>query len=682
MLDIKRILADDDLYKIEIDNIEAGKDISIELKQYISQNTDYINLIDQIDIISKKLEKSDKVDEKYILGVDLQALREKEKTFKIQLLKYFKHVHSPSNDNSSKIVELRNPDLMMDLEKSGEILNSIQLQNDCDILTSHIELNNDLEVVYEKLTINSQEFLVKALLTVINFNLTDRFEQTKLYYNKCLISAERALTKLDNFVNCLFSYGHFLQSHNEFNSAELQYSRAIALATESLVNDEQTKLTIAGLLNNSANILMKKQDYESAIKKSKESLSIYESLFSLHNTGHLRASVGTLTLNIGIAEMHLLHYKESEEYLLKGFSIVTEFLSNESIISDAYHNLGELYLAKKEFGKAINYYTEALKLKDTIVERDIKFKSQLALTLNSLGIAHTNQNDLNAAKYFYEQALQLRRELAEKNPHSYLPDLARTLFNITKIFLLLNDQKFLKTGEEALEIYRGLAIVNPEAYMQDVAVCLSNNTKIYLNIDDLVNAEKCISESVNIRRFYVEKYGAAHLPYLAYSLINASHISFDLKKFEDAEKQTLEAIKIIQDLSIVNPTVFKPKLAHYVDLLATIYHEKKDFKKAIELWLYAYKINSELASLDPKAYKPQLAITCNNLANGYISLNDRSEAYIFLIKSIFPELHEPQHNDILKAIEKNANSLGYKFDSNGALQPVPVNFVYNYIKRN
>ena len=76
---------------------------------------------------------------------------------------------------------------------------------------------------------------------------------------------------------------------------------------------------------------------------------------------------------------------------------------------------------------------------------------------------------MEEARNEYAEALQIRRELAEKNPKTYRPDVAATLNNLG---VLDSHQGRLEEARqeyvEALQIYEALSKQNPERFSHDV----------------------------------------------------------------------------------------------------------------------------------------------------------------------------------------------------------------------
>ena len=75
------------------------------------------------------------------------------------------------------------------------------------------------------------------------------------------------------------------------------------------------------------------------------------------------------------------------------------------------------------------------------------------MTLNNLANLHCEKNEFPEAEAAYEEALQIRRDLANVNPQTYLPHVAMTTVNLS-IFYLQNtpdQEKSLALAKEALQ---------------------------------------------------------------------------------------------------------------------------------------------------------------------------------------------------------------------------------------
>jgi len=122
------------------------------------------------------------------------------------------------------------------------------------------------------------------------------------------------------------------------------------------------------------------------------------------------------------------------------------------------------------YDKAISAYRQCLEL-----ARRNKDNGAIASTLNNLALLDGKQNRPEAARKEYEDSLKICRELAQKNPDTYLPDVAMTLNNLGVLDETQNrPEAARKEHEEALKIYRELAQKNPETYLPGTAMTLDN----------------------------------------------------------------------------------------------------------------------------------------------------------------------------------------------------------------
>jgi len=117
-----------------------------------------------------------------------------------------------------------------------------------------------------------------------------------------------------------------------------------------------------------------------------------------------------------------------------------------------------------------------------------------------------DNNEMIGAKKACEEALQIRRKLADKNPDVYLSDVAETLNNLVNLLKVNNEMIGAKKAcKEALQIYRKLADKNPDVYRPDVASTLNNLGLLLKDNNEMSGAKKAYEEALQIRRKLAEK---------------------------------------------------------------------------------------------------------------------------------------------------------------------------------
>ena len=84
--------------------------------------------------------------------------------------------------------------------------------------------------------------------------------------------------------------------------------------------------------------------------------------------------------------------------------------------------------------------------------------AELALTPTNLGVSTSDQSRAEETRKEHEEALKTYRELAEKEPDTYLPEVAQTLNDLGIVDSAQNRaEEARKAFAEALKIYRELA---------------------------------------------------------------------------------------------------------------------------------------------------------------------------------------------------------------------------------
>jgi tetratricopeptide (TPR) repeat protein len=134
-------------------------------------------------------------------------------------------------------------------------------------------------------------------------------------------------------------------------------------------------------------------------------------------------------------------------------------------------NSFDINFAFAYFSQLLNRRAVAAKAYERCLEvaRQNGDEEAVAATLNNLGLLYHDQNRMDDARQAYEEALNIRRELARKNPETYLPDMAMTLNNLG---VLHHDQNRMDEArqayEEALSIYKKFAARDPERFQAEI----------------------------------------------------------------------------------------------------------------------------------------------------------------------------------------------------------------------
>ena len=159
--------------------------------------------------------------------------------------------------------------------------------------------------------------------------------------------------------------------------------------------------------------------------------------------------------------------------------------------TDLRFSLALLLAKQNQFDAAIDHYRQLIQQTSEDPTR--------AGYLNNLANLYSDTNRLEKAEQAYDEALELRRDLAGVNPNAYRPDVAMTLNNLANLYGNTNRLDLAEQAyEEDLELRRDLAGGNPDAYRPDVATTLNDLASLYSDTNRLEKAEQALIEGIKL----------------------------------------------------------------------------------------------------------------------------------------------------------------------------------------
>nr|MCU0391958.1 tetratricopeptide repeat protein [Thermoflexibacter sp.] len=256
----------------------TGDNVARDKITYITyQSLDYQKLQADLDKLNADFEKNQQKIAQYpddedfkIMALDIDALRQE----KIQEIEAFKAQVAQLYDTFyNKPINTQRQRLAKDLFDQGDFraANAVLKEEDMkaelhDYLRMEQKGREQIQKAQEGIQNISQEYLMKAQLTALDWDNPDRFALTCAYY-------EQAISASANFDNC-FEYAHFLQNHNQMLSAQRYYEQCLTFIDDS----EENEGIFSNTLNNLANLYSDKNEFESAEKAYLRALEIRERL--------------------------------------------------------------------------------------------------------------------------------------------------------------------------------------------------------------------------------------------------------------------------------------------------------------------------------------------------------------------------------------------------------------------
>ena len=431
-----------------------------------------------------------------------------------------------------------------------------------------------------------------------------------------------------------------------------------------------------------------KKDFYLAKKQFREALKRYE---EFEDTPANQSVIARIYYNLGNIFQDEHNVYDARSNYLKALKIYKNLsagnpLAFEPLLAATYNNLGVTAKTMYRFSDALTYYEHALKLYENLIEKDREyFLPYYAATLNSIGIIYTEQHEVKddisdlgltgfsgfgilspdnltdtkkdqkkalskeKAIEYYQHAIRVYNELADKSPETYTHYLATSLHNLG---VLYDENKSFEEAEnyytKALKIRRYLASNHPGIFNLDTSATLLNLITMYQfkmeqssdiryksealslleevaeRLKDVEHSDKPVIQSMLSEMNYFKKYfGEVDEAYL-----EISGVIFQTESIEEKIKETLvPAEKLKHQQQVIN-------------LLYSAYKKHSNDKRIQKQLLSAYSVYSWLA-----LRSNMIAIAEKALSNG-LKLNPES----LELKANLAHLHLLK-NEMEKAVE-------------------------------
>jgi serine phosphatase RsbU (regulator of sigma subunit)/Tfp pilus assembly protein PilF len=247
-----------------------------------------------------------------------------------------------------------------------------------------------------------------------------------------------------------------------------------------------------------------------------------------------------------------------------------KFLKSSSF---ALNSFGIIYNSQGESAKAIEYYTQSLK-----IQEEIGYKSGIAASLNNIGIIYKSQGDYAKAIEYYTQSLKIEEEIGYKS------GIASSLNNIGTIYDLQGNYA------KAMDYYtQSLKTREEIGDKKGIASSLNNIGTIHDLQGNDAKAMDYYTQSLKIREEIGDKKG------IASSLNNIGIIYHDQGESAKAIDYYIQSLKIEEEFGD------KKGIAKCLNNIGIIYNSQGNYAKAFEYSQQALTIAQEIgAALETK----------------------------------------------------------------------------------
>jgi len=654
--------------KTIIEEIRSDRNTHIELDQfflsfdvYQQQESTIQQLREQINALTKDaLEQTD-------LSRQLHNKLNERTALKSQILQLALTLQQ--NRETTILKEIKTKYLQGELLAANQLLpESLLLENQHFFdsqLKEYLDNKKQLEILCEKLVDNSNEFLVKAEITALNYDLEDRYDKSIFYFDKGLLSAKRSKDEPLLF-HFNFEYAFFYATHKKHNDAIEYYTEALKWSRELAKVEPNPYATEVGVcLQNIAMAQTWNNDIDSAEKNMLEAIRIFEKWMKYYKSKTIVSAYLNSIINLAVLNIKAEYYEKALYHLEEVFRVFKQLKQKDStdflaIKAYAWSNLGAAKNYLKDYPGSYKATKKSKQLFQILLEDNYEqYVDSYTDTCMNLGtITHINGKTEKAFSHF-DEALDLVRKLMQKNPERYSSKLGNILHNLARFHKLREEfTKAEKFSAEALDLYRKLEAENSAAYINKLGRVLIQwaDLKVHLKEYDLV--EQSYKEAGKIYKYLSEKDPAKYEDDLAAFHHSLAFVAYQKEDWEQCLEECRKAYPIRKRLYEQDAIKHEYDYSETLNLLGIALSKLNKGEESISLLETAYKIKIQLAEKNPEAYQFSLANFLNNYAFALKEIGNTRQAQHFLNQAIviFTKIAQEQARG-LKGLEQALNNL-------------------------
>ena len=331
-------------------------------------------------------------------------------------------------------------------------------------------------------------------------------------------------------------------------------------------------LRVAESLNTLGSVYALSGEYDLAISRFEEALTIHE---SQTDPKDFSEEYGTLCINLAGTNQRRGRYAISEAAFQKGLDVLRRKPGihhpaySASLVASAYlqADLGHYSAAEKLYEESGTLLREQLGEQHPAYTAFLNNRAALYAALGNLTVAESD----------YRKALELKRKIYGPGA----PTIGASLRNLARLVSHRNPEEGEKLYQEAVDLYGK----NPEAPAFDYGSALLGLAEAQRNRGDLAAARETLQHAASVT---TKVLGTKH-PLYAAVLRDLALVHQSAHEYTQAERRLEEAIAIVKETQGEN----HPDLAQYLERLAAVYDEAGDYRTAEPLYRRSLDISDK-----------------------------------------------------------------------------------------
>lgn len=260
--------------------------------------------------------------------------------------------------------------------------------------------------------------------------------------------------------------------------------------------------------------------------------------------------------------------------------------SKQDELDECYTILAKLEPSFSNLIAAANHFLKTRSLKKAQLyckeaTKKIKYVSELASTLNQLGILQTESKNYRNARLNFIESIKIYEHLVTKSPNTFESYLAVVYSNLGHFYSVRGkNNKAKKVLERAIKIQKKLLQQKDEESKYSLAITLINLGNVETDLNNMDECKAAFKKALDLMKKLDKKSNGLYLPDIALICHNYAHAL--VQRTSDFDKALLlinESIRIRKNLEKLMPRQYSPLLASSIHVKNKIleFQESSEF---------------------------------------------------------------------------------------------------------
>jgi tetratricopeptide (TPR) repeat protein len=343
------------------------------------------------------------------------------------------------------------------------------------------------------------------------------------------------------------------------------------------------------------------------------------------------------------------------EYQEKSLQVMQDLVSREPQRTDFqrdlsmnYNNVGSIYQALGEGGKALEYYAQALQVIQDLVSWEPKrtdFQRGLSVSFNKMGRIYEIFGVGGKALEYYKKALQVMLNLVTREPQrtDFQRELSVCFNEEGRTYETLGEGgKALECYKQALQVIQGLVYREPQRtdFQRELSVSFNNMGRVYETLSEGGKALENHKQALQVMQGLVSR-EPQRMDFQLELSVCFNHVGMTYETLGEGGKaleNSKQALQVLQGLVSREPqrTDFQRELSVSFNHVGRIYQAFGEGNKALEYYEKSLQVMQDLVSMEPQRtdFQSDLSMSFNNVGRIYSDLGKGDKALKYYEKSL------------------------------------------------